>query len=35
MKSSEWRALETRAEAFQSIERMLSPGRYGRELAIS
>jgi hypothetical protein len=30
-----WRALETRAEAFQSIERMLSPRWYGRELTIS
>ena len=35
MNSSESRALERRAEAPQSIARMLSLGWYGRELAIS
>jgi hypothetical protein len=35
MNSSVSRALEMRAEAFQSIARTLSPRWYGRELAIS
>jgi hypothetical protein len=34
-KSSDWRALERRADAFQSIARTLSPRLYGRELVTS